>query len=365
MMRVVAFTKTSDIGPSSRCRFGQMRALLAQQQVSLATRPLFGRTYFLLGRVRPAALRILLKCLYVPGRFLARLVELRAARGAHLVVVEHQLFPYLPDLGERLLRRSATPWILEFDDAIYLTRFHRAKIARLCRLADRVVVGNRFLAEFAARHNAAVAVVPTTVDLARFTPRRPRAPAAGAPLVVGWIGLPYNFPALALLEAPLRELAVEVPLVLRVVSAGRPRLAGVPLEAVAWSLQGEAEQIARFDVGVMPLPDDEWSRGKCGLKILQCFAAGVPVVASPVGVNAELIEHGRNGLLASSAADWQRHLRALARDPELRARLGQEGRRTVEAGYSASAWAPRIAGLWQEVARRGAAGGKRWRGGSA
>ncbi|MBI4878477.1 MAG: glycosyltransferase, partial [Planctomycetes bacterium] len=158
----------------------------------------------------------------------------------------------------------------------------------------------------------------------------------------------------------LREVAAEIPLVLRVVSAGRPRLAGVPLEAVAWSRQGEAAEIARFDVGVMPLPDDEWSRGKCALKILQCFAAGVPVVASPVGMNADLIEDDRNGLLAASAADWARQVRRLALDPQLRLRLGREGRRTLEKGFSMSDWAPRIAALWQEVARRGAAGRKRF-----
>ncbi|MFG0317913.1 MAG: glycosyltransferase family 4 protein [Planctomycetota bacterium JB042] len=342
-MRVVAFTKTGRRGPSSRYRFEALRGPLRDLGVRLETEPLFLDAWFVLLRVRPRILRVGLKAVYAGWRFAVRGARLGRVRDADLVVVEHQLFPYLPAWGERWLSRRRTPWQLEFDDAIHLTRLHARKMALLCRLADRVVVGNDTLARFARRHAraAAVEVVPTLVDADRIRPRAPSPP--GRPAVIGWIGLPTNFGALRLLAAPLRRLAATTPIVLRVVSDGAPQLEGVPVEARPWSEEGEADEVRGFDVGVMPLPDDAWSRGKCGLKILQAFAAGVPVVASPVGVNAELIRPGENGLLATSDEEWHDALALLLRDGALRRRLAEAGRRTVEERYSLPRWAPRIA----------------------
>jgi glycosyltransferase involved in cell wall biosynthesis len=364
-MRVIALTKTSSIGPSSRYRYIQYRERLAALGVELDVRPLFGPGWFRILRVRPAPLRFLLKCGYVPVRFAARLLQLAGTGRADLTVVEHQALPYLPPLIERWLSRSGRRWSLEFDDAIWLTRGHRAKLERMCALADRVLVGNRYLATFAARWNEKVAVVPTTIDLRRYpAPARPVGADAGQgarPLVIGWIGLPYNFDALKILARPLRRLTDgSAQTVLRVVSAGRSApagLDGVKVEMREWALEREVADISAFDIGVMPLHDDEWSRGKCGLKILQCFAAGVPVVASPVGVNAEIVADGVNGFLARDEDEWSDRLARLARDPELRRRLGDAGRRTVEERYSTDAWAPRLAAAWRSVAKAGAAGG--------
>lgn len=347
-LRVLVYGKTSAVGPSTRYRFLQYRGALAALGIDLEVAPLFGSIYFRLLRL-PQPARALAKLLYVPFAFLRRGLSLLSAGRADAVVVEHQLFPYLPPFAERLLARRRGGFQLEFDDAIYLTRGHREKLETLCRLARQVVVGNRFLADFAAPFATALAVVPTTIDLARYRVRDHRAVKVG-PLVVGWIGLPYNFPALAALAEPLADLAREVPCVLRVVSAGRPTLSGAPIEVAPWSFETETSQIAEFDIGVMPLDDDEWSRGKCGLKILQYFAAGVPVVASPVGVNADLIHHGENGFLARTRSEWQDALGRLLSDPELRARMGAAGRRTVEQGYSMERWAPRVAELWTKLA---------------
>ncbi len=343
-MRVVAFTKTGRRGPSSRYRFEALRGPLEDLGVELETVPLFLDAWFALRRVRPRLLRVALKAAYAGWRFAVRAARLGRVRRADLVVVEHQLFPYLPAWGERWLARRRAPWQLEFDDAIHLTRFHARKMELLCRLADRVVVGNETLARFARRHARAaeaVEVVPTVVDVDRIRPRAPSPP--DRPAVIGWIGLPANFDALRLLAAPLRRLAETTPLVLRVVSDGAPRLEGVAVEARPWSEAGEADEVRGFDVGVMPLPDDAWSRGKCGLKILQSFAAGVPVVASPVGVNAELVRPGKNGLLATTDEEWHDALARLLADAPLRRRLAAGGRRTVEERFSLRRWAPRVA----------------------
>jgi len=152
---------------------------------------------------------------------------------------------------------------------------------------------------------------------------------------VAWVGLRYNFPFLEPLAGPLARLPGGAEL--RVISSGLPQgpaFQGLNLVARPWSELSEADEIGACDVGIMPLPDSPWAEGKCALKLLQYMAAGVPVVASPVGVNADIVSHGENGLLASSPAEWAAALADLAADPALRARLGDAGRATVEAGFS-------------------------------
>lgn len=355
--RAVAFTKTSEIGPSSRYRYLQMVPHLARHGVSLTCRPLFGATWFAILR-QPAPLRLAAKLAYTLGRFAVRAAQLLILvlrrRRPDLVVIEHQLFPYLPPWFERWLRRRGVRFTVEFDDAIHLTRFHLRKMETLCALADAVIVGNPELRAFARRHTDKVGVVPTTIEMERYpTPTLGERDAAldpERPLVVGWIGLPYNFHALDIVTEPLRRLAAQRPIRLRVVSDGAPRLPGVPTEVVPWSAAREVDEIRGFDVGIMPLPDDAWSRGKCALKILQYFAAGRPAVASPVGANAQVVHHGRDGFLARGPDEWYEALRALADDPARRREMGLEGRRAVEREYATASWAPRLAAAWRAAA---------------
>ncbi len=346
-MKVVALARTSRVGPSTRYRIEQFRPALAAQGIEVQVLPLFGDAWFAILEVRPAPLRGLLKAGYSLARLAARIGQARAAaRGdADLVLVEQQLFPYLPWAVERWLWPSRKPVILEFDDAIFLTPGHAAKLARACARATLVIVGNAWLAAFAAPHNPRVVVVPTTVDCDRYavTRRRP-----DGTLRVGWIGLRYNHPFLRELVEPLSRLAATgVRCELRVISSGPPDLGpgagGLRVVHRPWSEATEIAEIADCDVGVMPLPDSPWAQGKCALKLLQFMAAGRPVVASPVGMNAELIRDGENGLLARDAAGWAAALRRLHDDPALALRLGDAGRRTVEAGYSLSRAAPRLA----------------------
>ena len=354
-LKVVALTRTSRRGPSTRYRIEQYRAGLAALGIEVRTLPLFEDRWFEILEIPSKPWRGLLKAGYAARRLLARVAQARAAAAgdADVVLVEQQLFPYLPWALERWLWPSRKPVILEFDDAIFLTRGHASKLARECARAQLVIVGNAFLREFAAPHNPRVVVIPTTVDLSPAAPP-PRAP--DGTLRVGWIGLRYNFAYLRALAAPLARLSASgVPCELRVISSGVPDLGpeadGVRIVHVPWSEATEAAEIADCDVGVMPLPDTPWARGKCALKLLQFMAAGRPVVASPVGCNRELIRDGENGLLAADAAGWEKALRSLHEDPGFARRLGAEGRRTVEAGYSVPSATPRVA----ETYRLGAA----------
>ncbi|MCB9896371.1 MAG: glycosyltransferase family 4 protein [Planctomycetes bacterium] len=359
-LTVVALTRTSSIGPSTRYRIEQYRALLAARGIEVETRPLFGPTWFSILEWRNPLARTLAKAGYSVARLGARVAQVLGARAsdADLVLVEQQLFPYLPTFVEQMLWPRAKPTVLEFDDAIFLTFAHGRKLAALCARADLVIVGNRFLREFAARSARQVHVIPTTVDLARYDAalelqRARRATPDTGPLRVGWIGLRYNFGYLRELAAPLAGLSRAVEL--RVVSSGLPEVDpawdGVRLVHRPWSAEGEAAELAQCDVGVMPLPDDPWTRGKCALKILQYMAAGVPVVASPVGVNADIVRHGENGLLAATPAGWSAAFEALAADPELRSRLGEAGRRTVEAEFSIEGGAEKVANAYRCATR--------------
>lgn len=328
MKKILYFSKTDRTGPSSRYRIYQFLEGLEEAGIMVKVSPLFGRAYFRLVEW-PALFRIPGKILYTVWRFFVRALGLLSAGRYDAVVIEHQLFPYLPPIAERLLRASKKPIALEFDDAIYLTRFHGRKMAALVGLADRVIVGNRFLASFAEGKGArAVSVVPTVLDMGKYPPMREYASRKG-PFVVGWVGLRYNFPFLESLKPVLPKGAV-----LRVVSSSRPKIEGVPLEFISWTEEREAEIIAGFDVGVMPLPDTEWARGKCGLKILQYMAAGVPVVASPVGVNRDIIRDGENGFLAATAEEWSEKIRRLQESEALREKMGRAGRNSVEEAYA-------------------------------
>jgi len=171
-------------------------------------------------------------------------------------------------------------------------------------------------------------------------------PGRPGPLRVGWVGRSGNLRYLRAIAPALARAASRRPLLLVVLSDQGLELPDVPVEHQPWELASEAAYIARFDVGLMPLDlAGPWSRGKCAYKLLQYMAAGVPAIGSDVGMNAELIEHDRNGLLARDLADWERLLVELADDPARRARLGAAGRRTVLEGYTVEAVADRLAAL--------------------
>jgi hypothetical protein len=238
---------------------------------------------------------------------------------------------------------------------------HRSSLVRglladkhptLMRGAALVVAGNAYLAEFARQAGAKrVEIVPTVIDLERYPVEgcALRGLASAAPLV-GWIGQR----ATASFLLPYKQIFE------RLTASGQARFGaigidaqslGLPMESIAWSEQTEAASIASFDIGIMPLVDEPFERGKCGYKLIQYMACGLPVVASPVGVNCQIVEHGVNGFLAETPEQWEQALRTLLADPGLRQRMGQAGRAKVEREYCIQVTGPRMAALLQSVAR--------------
>jgi glycosyltransferase involved in cell wall biosynthesis len=289
---------------------------------------------------------------------LRRLIQASETRRFDVAYVYREATMLGPPWFERWrLSRGGTPMVFDFDDAIYLpaasaanawaSRFKGAgKTAALCRLARVVTVGNDVLAEFARPLARSVVVVPSTIDTDRYSlgprPPNPR-------LVIGWTGSATTLPYLEAMAPMLRELGKTVDFDLRVIG-GDAKLEGLRVQCLPWRDATEIDDLRPLDVGLMPLPDDEWSRAKCGLKALQYMALGIPPVVSPVGANRTIVRDGVNGFYADSPADWIDRLRRLASDLELRHRLGAAARRTVEEGYSARTQALRMGQALREAA---------------
>lgn len=351
-MKVVYFSKTSEIGPGSRYRIYQFVPDLRASGVSIEISPLFGPFYFRLLRWKPSGWRLIVKCIYVAGRFAKRSVDLLILGKADMVVLEGQLFPYMGPTVERILAKRYKV-VIEFDDAIYLTSRHETKIPALLQLSSGAIVGNRTLAQYARSYTPNVYVVPTVIDTKRFKPTETfmgrASDSPNAVITIGWIGLAYNAAYLEWLAPIFRHIQKKHNLSVRIISSKPPLLDGVNIDFRLWRYETEVHDLQTCQIGVMPLPNDEWAKGKCGLKLLQYMAVGLPSVASPIGVNQEIITDGEDGFLASTQEEWCATLIRLCQDTELRVRMGQAARKTVETEYSLSVWGPRLADRYREI----------------
>ncbi len=292
------------------------------------------------------------------GRYGLRTWERRALLRWADVVVLHQI--KLSALEARLFAGLSRHRVFDVDDAIYVRKprrlgqpaddssWRRKKFAATCRWVDAVVAGNDVIAGVARDDAREVAVLPTSIDTARYRP--PSHPADAAP-TVAWIGSPENLVYLEMIRPAFARLAQRFPaFVLRVICSRFPQWPEVHVECVPWSAATEAAALATAHIGVMPLSDDAWARGKCAFKLLQYMAAGLPCVASPIGANTEAVIDGFNGLHASSIEDWERCLALLIESPGLRARFGANGHAHVERRYALQTYGSSYVGLLTRLA---------------
>lgn len=344
--------------PSQRFRVEQWIPVLQERGIQVRVLPFSGPV---LTRLMQSPGHLLRKAVLAAAAVARQTHRIAFGRLGDVVLVHRAAALFGPPVLERLLTLRGRPLVLDFDDAIFLpheTETNRrlswlkfpGKTGTICRLSAHVVVGNAYLAEYARRFNPRVSVVPSSIDTDRYQPRS--LARADGRVVIGWMGSSTSQTYLEMFAAMLREVSALPNVEIRVVSTRRPDLPGVPVVWRPWSVGTEAEDIAAFDVGIMPMPETDWALGKCALKALQYMAMGVATVASAVGANREVIEHGRSGLLASTDADWLAGLRALAESPELRARLGQAGRQTVETRYSMRSSAGAFAEVVHSVVER-------------
>jgi glycosyltransferase involved in cell wall biosynthesis len=259
----------------------------------------------------------------------------------------------LPLFFQRLLRRANPRIAFDFDDAVFNTsdRTRKARFDGILARAGLVTVENTYTAEYAARFGGDVLSITGPIDCERYRPRENPGERAGK-VVIGWIGSSSTTPYLAGIASALADISSANPEVeLEFIGASVIEELSGACTYKKWSLQTEAGDIRNFDIGLMPLPDDEWTRGKGGYKILQYMAAGIPSVASPVGINSELVRDGETGFLASSPQEWRDRLEKLVKDAGLRRAMGANARRAAEEKYSFEYYTPLLIKRLERLSR--------------
>lgn len=352
-MKILLLSRYAQLGASSRLRFYQYLPSLAESGIDVTVAPLLGDDYvrgLYGGKVSVFA---------VLKAYIARLFYMRRADEFDLVWVEKEMLPWIPGWIELGLFPAGVPLVADYDDAVF-HRYdqHRASIVRsilgskidkVMQRADLVVAGNQYLADRAQSAGARrVEILPTVVDVARYAIVESCGNEASP--VIGWIGSPATAKFLHLIAPALNELVAARKVKLVAVGANASQVNNLPVTVLPWAEATEVSDIQHFDIGIMPLPDAPFERGKCGYKLIQYMACGRPVVASPVGVNSKIVHDGVDGFLATTHAEWVAALTRLIDHPELRRQMGLAGRSKIEAQYSLQAASSRLADLLKSVA---------------
>lgn len=348
-MRILLFSRYSRLGASSRVRSFQYLPFLKSKQWRVDVSPLLSDSYL------QAIYSGKFRGLHLFLGLCRRMWSLVQVWKYDLIWIEKELFPFAPALAEWVLVRVGIPYVVDYDDALF-HRYDRhryrlvrcilgRKIDKIMQRSTLVLAGNEYLAARARKAGAQrVEIIPTTVDLTRYDKVRS---AGNDPLIVGWIGSPATSHYLSSIVDVYSAFEGNPGICFVAVGADEESLRKLPVESWPWTEDTEVKSIQAFDIGIMPLADSPWERGKCGYKLIQYMACGVPIVASPVGVNRQIVEHGVNGFLANDVNEWVKALLVLLKDNALRKKMGGRGRALVEKKFSLQVQAPRLESLLQ------------------
>ena len=353
-MKVLLLSRYDRLGASSRLRSLQYLPYFQSLGWQVDPVPFFSQAYL---RNLYAAQSTWKEVLLA---YVRRFKALTRAGRYDLVWIEKEVLPFFPAVAERILKALRIPYVVDYDDAL----FHRYDLHRLwpiravlgrkidavMRHASLVVAGNQYHVDRARGAGARrVEIVPTVIDLDRYPAPVPRSETADRPLVVGWIGTPKTSCYLHPLKSVFASLQSRFNARFVAVGASKESLGDLPVEPWPWTEATEVESISRFDIGIMPLDDSPWERGKCGYKLIQYMACGLPVVASPVGVNEQIVDHGSSGFLAGTSAAWAEALETLCAAANLRQQLGRAGRDKVEQTYCLQVTGPKLGRMLMEA----------------
>jgi len=374
-MKILLLSKYENLGSSSRLRFYQFIPYLREAGIQVQAEALLDNRYVqsLYANKHPNALAILLS-------FFKRFFYLLKSNTYDLIWIEKELFPWLPAWAEVFLNKIKVPYVVDYDDAIFhqydqhgnhiIRKILGKKIDAVMKNAALVTAGNEYLAERARNAGAKnVEIIPTVIDLNRYymMPKE-----NDNVFTIGWIGAPTTAKYLKLVEPALKAffqdktqppkqpsqqtpskkpdqpISLDYPYPeakLLIIGGGKIDLGDLPVVVRPWREETEAAEINEFDVGIMPLTDGPWERGKCGYKLIQYMACGIPVIASPVGVNKQIVKNGVNGFLAQHTQEWVDALNKIYDNPILKEKMGQQGRMDVEHKYSLQVVLPHLISL--------------------
>lgn len=354
-MKILVLTKYPRIGASSRLRTLQYLPLLEQQGFEFTVRSLFDEAY--LDTLYSSGSR---SKLAIVKYYVKRLFTLFSVYSYDLIWIEYELFPYLPAFSECFLTLIGKKYIVDYDDAIFhnydlsdnsiIRRFLAKKIDTVMAKSSCVIAGNAYLAERAQAAGAkCVEWIPTVVDQSRYVPM-PK--TQDSQKVIGWIGSPSTQKYILDIKEALHSVCERHSARLLLIGATEDitdKLSGIQIDIMPWSENSEAQLIQQMDIGIMPLHDGPWEKGKCGYKLIQYMACGVPVVANPVGVNSDIINDSNCGYLADSIEQWTDSLSVLLSSQKQRVMLGNAGRKAVEEIYSLQVQAATLARIFKSV----------------
>ena len=334
--KILILPRYEPLAASSRYRFYQYIPHLNAEGWDVTVKPLLSNNYIkYLYDKKPLPLGEILL-----GYF-KRIIQLLETNNFDIIWLQQELFPYLPSAFEKILVRGKSKIIADYDDAFFhrydqnknffLRSLLKNKIDSVMDYADMVLAGNNYILERAKLSSDNVKLFPTVVDINKFINSNP---IKDEVFTIGWIGSPGTVNYLMVIEDALRELSLDRNIKINLIGASKINSTGMSVNYINWDENTEVEEISKFDVGIMPLPDNPWERGKCGFKLIQYLSCSLPVVGSPVGVNKEIIINGVNGFQANNTEEWIKYIRLLKDNRDLIFKMGKNGRRLVEEKYS-------------------------------
>lgn len=352
-MKLLILARYDSLGSSSRYRIFQYIPCLQKNGWEVKVNFLLSNRYIkFLYYNSPLPFYEILKNYFI------RLWLLLNKRKYDAIWLQQEAFPWMPAFLEKMFLGSKVPIVNDHDDAF----FHRydlnnSKIVRLIlgnkidmimSSVHHVVVGNQYLAERANRNLAKkISVLPTVIDINRY---KTKESYKSKIFTVGWIGSPNNAKYLYIIKNVLQNICKDRQSRLVLIGSGNVSIENCNVELLEWNESSEIENMLNFDVGIMPLPDSPWERGKCGFKLIQYMGCGLPVIASPVGINSEIVQNGVNGFLAKTDEEWLQYLIMLMENQQLRKEMGLNGRRIVEEKYSIQVTSPVVLKYFNDLA---------------
>ena len=345
--KILALTKYSYTGPSSRYRYYNYKECLKKQNIEMTISPLFTETYF-------HTTSKMLKSLNVLKAYVLRMVLLLkllfGLKQYDLLMIEYELFPFFPALFERLLVLRGVRYLVDYDDAIFhkydlhgnglVRRLLGGKIGQVMKMAETVVVCNAYLEQYARQYNSKTLRLPTVVLLEKYKEAmRDHKELSAKPFTIGWIGSKSTSVYLLDILPAIEKFASTYDVRFNFVGFDETVLPEgarkrCKINTIKWSEETEIQEILNFDIGIMPLRSDPWSKGKCGFKLVQYMSCRKPVVASPVGINISLVESGTNGFLAETADEWFGAFEKLYLDRDLAVKMSEDNWRKIESEYN-------------------------------